>query len=77
MPMIELKLRRIGDSLTVVLPQEAIERLNVDDGDRLILTEAPDGGYRLARSDPAHKAKMAKAEDIFARYPNTLRALAK
>ncbi len=75
--MIELQLRKIGDSLGVVLPEEAIARLNVGDGDRLVLTEAPEGGYRLTPFDPAFEDKIAKAEDIARRYPNTLCALAK
>ena len=75
--MIELKLRKIGNSLGVVLPKEAVARLNVDDGARLFLTEAPDGGYRLTPYDPAFDRKMAKAEEIARRYRNTLRTLAK
>ncbi len=71
--MIELKLRKIGDSLGVVLPKEAIARLKVGDGDRLVLIEAPEGGYRLT----AFEAKMVKTEEIVRRYPNTFRALAK
>jgi antitoxin component of MazEF toxin-antitoxin module len=37
--MIEMKLRKIGDSLGVVLRKEAIARLSVSEGDRLVLTE--------------------------------------
>ena len=31
--MMELKVRRIGNSLGVVLPKEAVSRLNADEGD--------------------------------------------
>ncbi len=75
--MIELKLRKFGDSLGIVLPEEAIARLNVGDGDRLFLTEAPEGGYRLTPFDPAYESKLAKAKKIISRYPYTVRALAK
>jgi putative addiction module antidote len=75
--MIELKLRKIGNSLGVVLPKEAVARLNVGDGERLYLSEAPEGGYRLTPYDPAFALKMTKAEDIARRYRNTLRKLAK
>ncbi len=75
--MIELKLRRIGNSLGVVLPKEAVARLNVGDGERLYLFEAPEGGYRLTPYDPAFALKMTKAEEIARRYRNTLRTLAK
>jgi putative addiction module antidote len=75
--MIELKLRKFGNSLGVVLPKEAVARLNVGDGERLYLTEAPEGGYRLTPFDPTFEKKMSKAEDIARRYRNTLQVLAK
>ncbi len=75
--MVELKVRKIGNSLGVVLPKEVITRLNTGDGEPLYLVEAPDGGYRLVSYDPTFEAKMAKAEDIISRYRNTLHVLAK
>ncbi len=75
--MIELKLRKLGNSLGVVLPKEAIARLNVGEGERVYLTEAPDGGYRLTPFDPTFEEKIAKAREIMRRYRNTLQALAK
>ena len=75
--MVQLKVRKFGNSLGVVLPKEVITRLNTKDGAPLYLTETPEGGYRLIPYDPAFEAKMAKAEDIIGRYRNTLHALAK
>ena len=75
--MIELKVRRFGNSLGVVLPKEVINRLRTDDGERLFLIEEAEGGYRLTPYDPAFEKKMRKAEEIICRYRNTLRALAK
>jgi len=75
--MLELKLRKIGNSLGVVLPKEAVNRLRADDGDRLFLIEGPDGSYQLTPYDPAFEKKMKKAEDIISRYRNTLHALSK
>jgi putative addiction module antidote len=75
--MIELKLRKIGNSLGVVLPKEAVSRLNADEGDRLFLVESPNGAYQLTPYDPTFEEKMAKAEDIISRYRNTLHALSK
>jgi putative addiction module antidote len=77
MPMVELKVRKFGNSLGVVLPREVIARLNTRDGAPLYLSEAPDGGYRLVPYDPAFEKKMAAAESIISRYPNTLHVLAK
>ena len=75
--MVELKVRRFGNSLGVVLPKEVINRLRTDDGERLFLIEEAEGGYRLTPYDPAFEKKMKKAEEIMGRYRNTLRALAK
>lgn len=75
--MVELKVRRFGNSLGVVLPREVVSRLRTRDGERLFLIEAPDGTYRLTPYDPNFEKKMAKAEEIISRYRNTLHALAK
>lgn len=73
--MLELKVRKIGNSLGVVLPKEAIGHLHAAEGGRLFLIEAPHGVY-LTPYDPAFEKKMKKAEDIIDRYRNTLHALA-
>jgi putative addiction module antidote len=75
--MLELKLRKIGNSLGVVLPKEAVNRLRAEDGDRLYLIEGPDGSYQLTPYDPAFRKKMEKAEDLLRRYRNTLHELSK
>ena len=75
--MIEIKVRKFGNSLGVVLPKEVINRLNTRDGEQLFLLEGPDGTYQLTPYDPAFEKKMAKADDILHRYRNTLHALAK
>lgn len=75
--MVELKIRKIGNSLGVVLPKGVIQRLRAADGEKVYLIEAADGEYRLTAYDPAFEKKMEKAEDIMARYRNTLRALSK
>jgi putative addiction module antidote len=77
MPMVELKIRKFGNSLGVVLPKEVIQRLQTGDGERVFLIEAPDGDYRLTPYDPTFEKKMEKAEEIMGRYRNTLRSLAK
>ena len=74
--MTQLKVRKFGNSLGVVLPKEVIHRLQTGDGKFLFLLDAPDGSYRLTPYDPAFEKKMAKAEEIIGRYRNTLKALA-
>jgi putative addiction module antidote len=73
--MVELRVRKFGNSLGVVLPKDVVTRLNTRDGDPIYLLETPDSGYRLVPHDSEFAAKMAKAEDIIGRYRNTLRAL--
>jgi putative addiction module antidote len=75
--MIELKVRKFGNSLGVILPKDVINRLHTEDGQLLFLLEAPDGSYRLTPYDPVFEQKMAKAEAIIGRYRNTLHVLAK
>jgi putative addiction module antidote len=75
--MVELKVRKFGNSLGVVLPKEVISRLQTANGERLFLIESADGDYRLTPYDPAFEKKMKKAGEIITRYRNTLHALAK
>jgi putative addiction module antidote len=75
--MLELKVRKFGNSLGVVLPKEVIKRLHTGDGEPLFLIEGPDGGYQLTPYDPGFEKKMVKADDIINRYRNTLHVLAK
>jgi putative addiction module antidote len=75
--MMELKVRKIGNSLGVVLPKEAMSRLKAGEGDRLFLVEGPESSYQLTPYDPSFKKKMKKVEDIIGRYRNTIHELAK
>ena len=43
--MVELKIRKFGNSLGVVLPKEVIQRLQTSDGERVFLIEAGEGDY--------------------------------
>jgi putative addiction module antidote len=75
--VLELKVRKFGNSLGVVLPKEVINRLHTGDGEPLFLIETPDGSYRLTPYDPGFEEKMTKADDIISRYSNTLHVLSK
>ncbi|HEX4598286.1 MAG TPA: AbrB/MazE/SpoVT family DNA-binding domain-containing protein [Burkholderiaceae bacterium] len=75
--MIEVKVRRFGNSLGVILPKEVLSQLRSGDGERLFLIEEAGGDYRLTAYDPAFARKVQMAEDIMNRYRNTLRELAK
>ncbi len=76
-PVIELKVRKVGNSLGVVLPKAVVSRLQTHEGATLFLSETPEGGYRLTPYDPDFEDRMAKAEDLMLRYRDTLHVLAK
>jgi len=75
--MVELKVRKFGNSLGVILPKEVIQRLGAAEGERVLLIETPEGTFRLTPPNPEFEKKMSKAQDIMDRYRNTLRVLAK
>lgn len=74
--MLSLRLTSVGNSLGVVLPKEALERLHLGKGDRLYLTESPDG-YRLTPYNPEFEKQMAAAQNIMEERRNVLHTLAK
>ncbi len=78
--IIELKLRKVGNSIGVVLPKEALARLNVGEGDTIALTDSPEGGLRVTPVSDGREQfarQMEAAESVIRRYRNTLRELAK
>ena len=74
--MLNLKVRKVGNSLGVVLPKEVLSRLIVQDGDKVFLTEAPDGSYRITPYDPEFEKQLKIGKKLMRQYRNTLRALA-
>jgi putative addiction module antidote len=75
--VVEVKLRKVGNSLGVVLPKEVLAHLKVGEGDTLCLTESADGALRIGPSDDEFKRQMEAAEGVINRYRRTLRELAK
>lgn len=73
---IKLKVRKVGNSLGVIQPKEALAAMQVEEGQALYLTEAPDG-YRVTKGEAEFERQMAVAESVVRRYHNTLRELAK
>jgi putative addiction module antidote len=73
--MVELTVRKVGNSLGVTLPIEATKSLHVKEGDKLFLTEAP-GGFRITPYDPNFEETIKMAEGFMSRYKNALRKLA-
>ena len=74
---IQTKVRRIGNSLGIVLPKEAIQALHVKEGAALYLTEAPESSLRITTERKGFKEMMDIAESGMGHYRNALRELAK
>ena len=74
--MVAVKVRMVGNAAGVILPKEALNRLNVKQGDTLFLVESPDG-YTLTAYDPEFQAQLESAEKGMRQYRNALRELAK
>jgi putative addiction module antidote len=78
--VIEVKLRKVGNSVGLVLPKEALARLNAGEGDTLTLTDAPGGALRMTVTPEGQEqfaSQMKTAEKVIRRYRNALRELAK
>jgi putative addiction module antidote len=73
--MQELKLRKVGNSLTMTVPVAIAARMKVAEGDAVYLSELPGGGFRLTAHNPQLVAQMQVIEDLTTRYRNTLTAL--
>lgn len=74
--MTSLTVRKIGNSLGVILPAEVTAALKVGKGDKLFLTETPDG-MRITPYDPQFAKQMKVAARGMKKYRNALRELAK
>lgn len=74
--MTRLKIRKIGNSLGVVLPKDVLEQLKVKEGDSLDVVPTPKG-VMLSVSDEEVDRLMQMAERIMDENREVLRALAK
>lgn len=72
----QLKIRKIGNSLGATFPKEVLDKLQVAEGDTVYITETPDG-VQLTAYDPEFESVMEAADEVTRRYRNALRELAK
>jgi putative addiction module antidote len=73
----ETKVRKIGNSLGILLPKEAMQALRVEEGATLYLTEAPNNSLNITPDRVGFKEKMEVAQSLMRRYRNAFRELAK
>lgn len=74
--MTKLKIRKIGNSLGVVLPKEVLDQLKVKEGDTLDVVPT-ETGVELSISNEEVDKLMQMAERIMEENREVLRALAK
>ena len=72
-----LQVRKIGNSIGLILPKEMVARLNLKEGDKLFPVEQPGGGVMLTPFDPDFEKAMTVARRGMKRYHNALAELAK
>lgn len=75
--LMETKVRKIGNSLGILLPKEAVQALRVEEGATLYLTEAPNSSLSITPDRVGFKEKMEVAQSLMRRYRNAFRELAK
>ncbi len=72
----KIKVRKIGNSLGVVLPKDVLEQLGVKEGEELVFTRAQDA-WLVARRGEKFQRVMKYASEGMDKYRNTLRELAR
>lgn len=75
--MQHLKIRKVGNSLGLILPRDTVETLGVVEGDDVVVTANVNGEIRIRRSEPDFDEQVRAAERIMERYKNALAELAK
>ncbi len=72
-----LRVKKIGNSLGLILPKELLARLRLKEGDALYAVEQTERGLKLTPYDPKHERAMEFARRSFREYADTYKALAK
>jgi putative addiction module antidote len=72
-----VQIKKIGNSLGLILSKDLLARLKLNEGDKLHITEQTDRGVKLSPYDPKHARAMAIARRSFSTYADTYKALAK
>ena len=75
--MLELKIRKIGNSYGIVFPKEALARPKVSEGQAVYMTDSRDGAYRLTALNEQFADQMKEDEKIMQEDRDILHELAK
>jgi len=72
-----VQIRKIGNSLGLILSKDILSRLKLKEGDKLFVVEQTDRGVKLSPYNPKHARAMEIARRSFSVYADTYKALAK
>jgi putative addiction module antidote len=72
-----LQIKKIGNSVGLILPKDLLARLKLKEGDKLYVVEQTERGIKLSPYDPKHVEAMEFARRSFRKYADTYKALAK
>jgi putative addiction module antidote len=71
-----LSIKKIGNSVGLILPKELLARLKLKEGDKFHIVEQTERGIKLTPYDPKHAEAMEIARRSFHKYADTYKALA-
>ena len=74
--MLKVKVTAVGNSMGILLPKEALNKLKSGKGDVLYLVESPEG-YMLTPYQQDFDSQMTAAENVLKKYRNAFHELAK
>lgn len=72
-----LQIKKIGNSVGLILPKSLMARLRLEIGDVLHVVDQPERGFKATPYDPKHAKAMALARKGFKDYAETFHELAK
>ena len=72
-----LQVKKIGNSVGLILPKDLLARLKLSEGDKLHVVEQTERGIKLTPYDPKHAEAMDIARRSFRKYADTYKVLAK
>jgi putative addiction module antidote len=70
-----LKVRKVGNSLGLILPKETLDELNVGEGDELFVVQTPEG-IRLTPYNPEFAEAVEDARAFMDTHRNAFKKLA-
>jgi len=74
--IMKLKLRKVGNSVALIVPKQVRENMGVAEGSSVYLTETPDG-YMISPYDPEFSRQVELARKVQLKHRDALHELAK